>query len=305
MYNEESIVDICYNRISEALKNIEKYEYELIFVNDGSKDKTLELLKNIYERDNKIRIISFSRNFGHQAAVTAGLKQVEGDLCVIIDADMQDPPECIKDMVKLWEEGNEIVYAVRKKRKGENIFKKITAKLFYRLLNKLSDVYIPKDTGDFRLIDRKVVNVINNLPEHNKFLRGLISWTGFKQIPYYYERDKRAAGKTKYPLKKMMKLALDGILNFSTKPLKMIGIIGVFCIVISLVILAYALISYFFNLNNLTAGWTSIMVTITFLSGLQFLMIYVISEYIARIYDETRKRPEYIIDQEIKNEDNG
>ena len=233
MYNEEEVANICYDRLTSVLKNIEGYDYEILFVNDGSKDKTLEILMSITNKDNRTSYISFSRNFGHQAAVVAGLKNVSGDAAIIIDADMQDPPEVIPDMVKKWEEGNEVVYAVRKSRKGETKFKLLSAKAFYRLLNKLSDVNIPCDTGDFRLIDRKAVNSLNELPEHNKFMRGLVSWVGFRQTPLEYERQERVAGKTKYPLGKMMKLALDGIINFSTKPLKIIGVIGIFAIIIS------------------------------------------------------------------------
>ena len=191
-------------------------------------------------------------------------------------------------------EGNKI-----KTRDGESAFKLLTAKMFYNTLNALSDVEIPKDTGDFRLVDRKVVDVINSLPEHNKFLRGLFSWVGFKQIPYEYERKERFAGKTKYPLKKMLKLASDGIISFSTKPLKIVGGLGILSIIISLIILIYSIISYIFNLNDLTAGWTSIMVTVTLFSGVQLLSIWIISEYIARIYDETKQRPQYIIDKKI------
>ena len=240
-----------------------------------------------------------SRNFGHQAAVTAGLKYATGDAVVIMDADMQDPPEIILEMISLWEQGNEVIYAKRKARKGETVFKLFTAKMFYKILNGLSDVEIPKDTGDFRLADKKVIDVINSLPEHNKFLRGLFSWVGFKQIPIEYERKERLAGKTKYPLKKMIKLASDGIISFSTKPLKLLGILGGISIFISIIILVYALISYIFKLNQLTAGWTSLMVTITFLGGMQLLSIWLISEYIGKIYDESKGRPEYIIDKKI------
>ena len=299
MYNEEAVVDICYKRITEVLKNLENYEYEIIFINDGSKDKTLEKLEVIASRDTKAKVISFSRNFGHQAAIVAGLKETSGDAVVIIDSDMQDPPELINDMIRLWEEGNAIVYAKRKTRKGESKFKIYTAKMFYNILDNLSDIDIPKDTGDFRLVDKKVVDVINLLPEHNKFLRGLFSWTGFKQVPIEYERQERVAGKTKYPLKKMLKLSFDGIIGFSNKPLKLIGGLGLISILISVIILIYSIVSYVFKLNQLTAGWTSIMVTITFFTGIQLLGIWILSEYIGRIYDESRNRPQYIIDKKI------
>lgn len=303
MYYEEAVAEECYSRVAKVLKNIKNYEYEIIFINDGSKDKTLEILENISKKDSNVRIISFSRNFGHQAAVTAGIKYVTGDAIVIIDADLQDPPELIPEMLKLWEQGNEVIYGKRKTRKGESKFKLLTAKVFYKTLNALSDVEIPKDTGDFRLVDRKVIDVVNSMPEHNKFLRGLFSWVGFKQIAYEYERKERFAGKTKYPLKKMLKLAADGIISFSTKPLKLVGGLGIISIVLSLAILIYSLVSYIFELNNLTAGWTSIMVAITLFSGVQLVSIWIISEYIARIYDETKNRPQYIIDKKINIEE--
>lgn len=303
MYYEEKVVNECYNRIVAVMKKLGKeYDYELIFVNDGSKDKTLEMLEKIAKEDNKVRVISFSRNFGHQCAVTAGLKYVTGDAIVIIDADLQDPPELIEDMLKLWENGNEVIYGKRKKRDGESVFKLMTAKMFYKTLNTLSDVDIPKDTGDFRLVDRKVVDTINNLPEHNKFLRGLFSWVGYKQYAFEYERKERFAGETKYPLKKMLKLALDGIMSFSSKPIKLVGILGVMAIIVSFIILIYTLVSFIFRLNNLSAGWTSIMVTITFFSGVQLLSLWMISEYIGRIYDESKGRPQYVIDKKINIE---
>ena len=292
----------CYRRIKTVLTSIKNYEHEIIFVNDGSKDKTLEILEEIAENDKDVKVISFSRNFGHQCAVTAGIKYVTGDAIVIIDADLQDPPECLLDMIKLWEDGNEVIYGKRKTREGESKFKLLTAKMFYRILNELSDVEIPKDTGDFRLVDRKVVDVINSMPEHNKFLRGLFSWVGFKQIPYEYERKERFAGKTKYPLKKMLRLASDGIIGFSSKPLKLVGTLGIMTILVSIIIFVYALTSYIFNLNHLSAGWTSLMIVITFFSGVQLISIWIMSEYVGRIYDESKRRPQYIIDKKINIE---
>lgn len=302
MYFEELVAEECYKRVSTVLKGINNYEYEIIFINDGSTDKTLEILESIAKNDNRVKVISFSRNFGHQAAVTAGLKEVTGKVAVIIDADLQDPPELIPEMVKLWEEGNEVVYGKRKTRDGESVFKLMTAKMFYKTLNYFSDVDIPKDTGDFRLVDRKVVDKMNSLPEHNKFLRGLWSWLGYKQYAFEYERKERFAGKTKYPLKKMLKLAADGIISFSSKPIKIVGILGLISIILSFIILIYALISYAFKLNNLSAGWTSLMCALTFFSGIQLLSLWIISEYIGRIYDETKGRPQYIVDKKINIE---
>lgn len=299
MYHEEEVARECYDRVVTILKKLDNYLYEIIFVDDGSKDKTLEILEEIASKDKNVKILSFSRNFGHQAAVTAGIKEVTGDAIVIIDADLQDPPELIPDMLKYWEQGSEVIYGKRKNRKGESIFKLLTAKMFYKTLNMLSDVEIPKDTGDFRLVDRKVVDVVNNMPEHNKFLRGLFSWVGFKQTPYEYERQERFAGKTKYPLKRMLKLASDGIISFSTKPLKLVGGLGIITIIISIGILIYSLISYAFNLNQLAPGWTSIMVAITLFSGVQLISIWIISEYIGKIYDETKQRPQYVVSKKI------
>lgn len=302
MYYEEEVAEECYKRMTFVLQNIENYDYEIICINDGSRDKTLSILENLAIRDKRLKVLSFSRNFGHQCAVTAGLKYVTGDAIVIIDADLQDPPELIPEMLKLWEAGKDVIYGKRKTRDGESAFKLFTAKMFYKTLNALSDVEIPKDTGDFRLVDRKVVDTINSLPEHNKFLRGLFSWVGYKQIPFEYERKERFAGKTKYPLKKMLKLASDGIISFSTKPLKIVGGLGIISIVISFILLIYALISYIFKLNNLSAGWTSLMLGITFFAGVQLLSLWIMSEYIARIYDESKNRPQYIIEKKINIE---
>lgn len=293
MYYEEEIVNICYKELKNILTNIKNYDYEIIFVNDGSKDKTLELLEKIAKRNNKIKIISLSRNFGHQAAVTAGLKYVTGDAIVIIDADLQDPPSLIPDMLKLWEKGYEVIYGKRKARKGESHFKLFTAKMFYKVLNNLSSVEIPKDTGDFRLVDRKVVDVINNLPEHNKFLRGLFSYTGFKQKEYLYERKERFAGKTKYTLKKMLKLASDGIISFSYKPLSFILTMSIISFFISLL----SLISIFIWIKKYLVPL--IVFLFSFNTGIILLAIWLVSLYISRIYDEAKNRPSYIIDKTI------
>lgn len=299
MYYEEEVAKICYERVKNVLEGLKKYDYEIIFVNDGSKDKTLEILKEIAEKNEKVKIISFSRNFGHQAAVTAGIRFVTGDVILIMDADLQDPPELIPEMLVLWEQGNEVIYGKRNTRKGESAFKLLTAKMFYDFINVMSEVEIPKNTGDFRLVDRKVIDVINSLPEHNKFLRGLFSWVGFEQKAFLYDRPKRELGETKYPFKKMMKLAKDGIISFSTKPLKLIGQVGVLSIILSFIVLVYAVCSYIFKWNGVAAGWTSIIVCITFFSGVQLFSLWLISEYISRIYDESKDRPEYVIKEKI------
>ena len=293
------VIEECYRRIRLNLEKIKNYNYEMIFINDGSKDKTLELLEEIAKNDKNVKVISFSRNFGHQAAVEAGLKEISGDVVLTIDADLQDPPELIHDMLNLWEKGNDLVYGKRTKRDGENIFKLFSAKMFYKTLNKISDVYIPLNVGDFRLVDRKVIDVINQLPEHNKFFRGLFSWVGYKQVPYEYERKERFAGKTKYSLKKMLKLALDGIIGFSVKPLRIIGAIGMGSIVISFLLFIYTILLCVYKLKTISIETMIILIAITFFFGIQMVAIWIISEYIGRIYDEAKQRPSYIIKQKI------
>lgn len=301
MYYEEDVVNECYNRVKKVLNEIENYDNETIFVNDGSKDKTLELLENIAKDDKNVKVISFARNFGHQCAVTAGLKYVTGDVICIIDADLQDPPELLNDMIKKWEEGYEVIYGKRKTRKGESFFKLFTAKSFYKILNFFSDVDIPKDTGDFRVVDRKVVDTINSLSEHNKFLRGLFSWVGYKQYAFEYERQERFAGKTKYPLKKMLKLASDGIIGFSTKPLKLIGLFGIMSLFASFCFVVFAIFNMIFKFNVMP-GWTSIMFCIFLSSGIILISLWIVAEYIGRIYDESKNRPQYIVAKTINIE---
>ena len=297
MYYEEDMVDTCYKEIKKTLTSLKKYTYEIIFVNDGSQDKTLDLLTKIAKTNNLVKIISLSRNFGHQAAVSAGLKYVTGDAIVIIDADLQDPPKLIPKMIKLWESGYEVIYGKRKIRKGESFFKLFTAKIYYKILNHLSSVNIPKDTGDFRLVDKKVVDVINNMPEHNKFLRGLFSFAGFKQIELLYERDKRYAGKTKYTLKKMLKLSSDGIIGFSYKPLSLIIIFSILLLISSIASLILLFIYQKYYLIFL------IISLFSFNTSIILLCIWILSLYIRRIYDEVRNRPSYIIDKTININD--
>lgn len=295
MYFEEEVAMKCYERLTGVMKGI-GYSYELIFVNDGSTDKTLQILREIASNDKEVKVISFSRNFGHQAAVSAGLKKVKGDAVIIIDADLQDPPELIPDMVKLWQGGYDVVYAKRKKRKGETWFKLITAKYFYKFLAGMTETQIPQDTGDFRLIDKKVADVFNALSEKNRFIRGIISWIGFKQVPIEYERDERAGGATKYTLKKMLKLASDGIISFSSKPVKIIEKLGVFLSFVGFVLF---IISAF---NSFKTGIT-VCSALLFLSGIQLLATGIMGEYIFRIFDEVRNRPLYITEEEINTQE--
>lgn len=303
MYYEELVVNECYKELKKVLTKLKKYNHEIIFVNDGSQDKTLELLTKIAKKDKCVKVISFSRNFGHQQAVSAGLKEVTGDAILIIDADLQDPPRCLIDMLKLWEDGYEVIYGERKKRKGEKFLKLFTAKMFYKILNKLSEVNIPMNTGDFRLVDRKVVNVMNNLPEHNKFLRGLWSYIGFKQTSYLYEREERIAGETKYSLKKMLKLASDGIIGFSYKPLKFILIVSLILLLTSFLSLITLLVCTLI-LKIISYKIPMLVFLFSFNTGLILLCIWILSLYISRIYDEVRNRPNYIIDKKINIKNN-
>jgi polyisoprenyl-phosphate glycosyltransferase len=302
MYFEEEVASECYRRLSQVIIKT-GFNYELIFINDGSTDRTYEILEGIAKQDSHVKVISFSRNFGHQIAVSAGIDKARGDAVVIIDADLQDPPELIPEMIGLWEQGYDVVYAKRKKRKGETWFKLLTAKCFYRILARLSEVKIPTDSGDFRLLDKKVVNVLKKMPEKNRFIRGMVSWAGFKQIPLEYEREERFAGDTKYPLKKMIKFAADGIISFSTKPLKVSQYLGFFAVIIAIAVFIYSIIYRIIGGKNLVYGWASIMTTVTFLGGVQLISIGILGEYIARMYDESKGRPLYIIEKEINNDE--
>lgn len=259
----------------------------------------MEILKEIAECDQEVKVISFSRNFGHQTAVSAGIHYCLGDAAVIIDADLQDPPELIPELIALWkQELCDVVYGVRRERKGESIFKKLTAKLFYRTINFLSEVPIPLDAGDFRLINQNVIREFKRLKERNKYIRGLISWIGFKQIPFYYTRDPRLAGETKYPLSKMIKFAATGLTYFTKKPLKLATTLGFISIIISLSLAVYVFVEKFV-LNSTAPGWASTVLVILFLGGVQLLTLGVIGEYLGNIFDEIKQRPEYIVAETI------
>lgn len=293
IYNEEQIIPELHRRLSEAAQIITS-DYELIFVNDGSKDGSLFELIKLTEKDTKAYYINFSRNFGHQIAVTAGVDHSTGNAVVIIDGDLQDPPELIPEMYQKHKEGFEVVYAKRASREGESFFKKITAKLFYRTLRSLTSIDIPLDTGDFRLIDRKIVEVLKKMPEQNKFLRGQIAWIGFNQTAVYFNRDKRKFGKSGYPLSKMLKFAMDGITSFSDKPLGFVTKLGFIISGISFVTILYAIFSHFFLQETIT-GWTSLIVSSMFVGGVQLISIGIIGEYISRINNNVLNRPLYIV----------
>lgn len=298
-YNEELLIDKTYQRVNNVLEKLTNWQSNIIFINDGSKDKTAEKLNILANQNAKVKVIHFSRNFGHQAAVTAGINNTNTDLAIIIDADLQDPPELFGEMLDVYKSSNcNAIYCVRKARKGETLFKKITAKYFYKLMDKLSEVPIPLDTGDFRLIDKNIINEFKKLGEKNKFVRGLISWIGFVQIPFYYERDERLAGETKYPLKKMIRFALNGIMYFSKKPLKLAIQLGFFSTAVALILFFYILYGYFVS-GQTVAGWASTLTIVIFFGGIQLLTIGLVAQYIANIFDEVKGRPDYIIAQKV------
>ncbi|NLU53108.1 MAG: glycosyltransferase family 2 protein [Clostridiaceae bacterium] len=299
MYNEEAVIPATYSRLKEVLDGL-KENYEIIFINDGSRDRTRDMLMEICEKDKTVKLIDFARNFGHQVAITAGMDYAAGECMVIIDGDLQDPPELIPKMMELWRQGYDVVYGKRISRQGETIFKKVTAKIFYRLLRSLTDVNIPVDTGDFRLIDRRVCEALKQLPERSRYVRGLMSWVGFKQTPIEFERSERYAGETKYPLKKMLKLAMDGIMSFSYKPLKLSSWLGSLLSVFSFVYLIIVLLQKIFFPESAQSGWASLIAVSLFFNGITLLMLGIIGEYIGRIYDEAKGRPLYII-SELKN----
>lgn len=297
-YNESEVIVETVKRLIILCSEIKQMRTELIFVDDGSWDNTRELLRVFALSDKRIKIIGFSRNFGHQIAVTAGIAVSKGDAVVLLDADLQDPPALIHEMIQKWHSGFDVVYGTRIERAGESAFKLVTARLFYRLLNKLSDIPIPLDTGDFRLMSRKAADALGSMPEKTRFVRGMVSWVGFKQIGIPYKRSPRFAGKSKYPLRKMLSFAVDGLLSFSTKPLRMSVAIGLMSAGFALIGIIYALILRIFT-NIWVEGWTAIMITSLFLGGVQLLSIGIVGEYIGRIYNEVKGRPLYIIDESI------
>ena len=301
IFNEEENIDSLINRLRTVVAQMQ-ISCEYIFVNDGSKDHSFQLIKNLALADPTVKYIDFSRNFGHQIAVSAGLDLAAGDRVAIIDADLQDPPELIIEMFAKMDQGYEVVYAKRNNRNGESWLKKFTAKVFYRILKSITSVKIPVDTGDFRIIDRKVVNVLKQMPEHNKFLRGQISWIGFKQTYVEYDRKVRQAGSTGYTYKKMIRLALDGITSFSNFPLKVASICGFVVSGIAFMVMIYALYSRYIT-KDYVEGWTSTIISVLFLGGIQLISIGIIGEYISRLSENARNRPLYIINEtNIKKE---
>lgn len=294
LFNEELVINETYRRLKGIMDSCGS-PYEILLVNDGSKDRTAEIARNICQRDPNIKLLNFSRNFGHQIAITAGMDHACGDAVIVIDADLQDPPEVIPQMIAKWKEGYEVVYGHRTERKGETAFKKLSATLFYRVLRSLTDVDIPVDTGDFRLLDRKVIEALKMLPEKNRYVRGMVSWVGFRQIGVEYIRDERYAGETKYPFRKMLKFAINGITSFSYKPLRFATYAGCFVSMLSFIYLFYVLYERIFVPGATVPGWASLTVTSLFFNGIVLILLGIMGEYIGRIYDEAKSRPLYIL----------
>lgn len=297
VYNEEAVLAELYRRVSSVMDQQDE-PWEMVLVNDGSHDRSAEVIAELHQKDPRVKGVSFSRNFGFQIAVTAGLNHARGDAVILTDADLQDPPEVYPDMIAKWREGYEVVYGVRASREGETWFKLVTAKVFYRLIRRITNIDIPLDTGDFRLMDRRVVQAINNMPERNRFLRGMIPWVGFKQTGVEYERASRYAGESKFgSVRQMLPFALDAITSFSYLPLQLATYLGFLIAVISgLAILAVILVRLFGPENPLI-GQATTLVSVLFLGGVQLISLGIIGEYLGRIYDEVKGRPLYLVEK--------
>lgn len=296
VFNEEKNIQPLLNQL---LKVVKKYNYEIIFVDDGSTDKTVEIIKKIGSKNKNIKLISFYRNFGHQMALSAGYQEAKGDAVATIDADLQDPPYLILEMITKWQKGAKIVYAKREKRQGESFFKLFTASMFYKLINFLSDTPIPNEVGDFRLLDKSVVNYLKSLKEKPSFLRGLVSWPGFPTDYVYFKRNKRLTGRTHYGFFKMINLALDGILSFSTKPLRIAIYFGFFTGILGFLGIIYKLLQKVFYPEQFAVGWIGLFTAIMFLGGIQLITIGIVGEYIGKIYQEIKDRPNYLIKEKL------
>jgi dolichol-phosphate mannosyltransferase len=295
VFNEAEVLRTFYDRTSTALAAIEGFDHEIIFIDDGSRDDSFRQMAEIAEQDPHVRVIRFSRNFGHQIAITAGLDHARGDCVAIIDSDLQDPPEVIQGMVEKWREGYDVVYGVRRTREGERAMKLFTAHLFYRILGAITRVEIPADVGDFRLMSRRAVDELNRLREKDRFVRGLVAWIGFRQTGLHYDRDKRYAGETKYPMRRMIKFALDGIASFSTVPLKLAGWLGYATSILAFLYLVSVFVQKLMGFT--VQGWATIMVAMLFLGGIQLVCLGIVGEYIGRIFNEIKPRPMYVVDE--------
>ena len=295
VFNETEVIEAFYERTKKVVDSLDTFSYEIIFVDDGSKDGSYQKLVELANSDPSVRIIKFSRNFGHQIAITAGTDMAKGDAVVVIDADLQDPPEVIRDFVAKWEAGYDVVYGLREKRPGENKIKLLTAAMFYRILKAFTKVDIPVDVGDFRLVSKRAMGHLRELREHDRFVRGLCCWIGFKQTAVHYRREKRYAGVTKYPYRKMIKFALDGLTSFSSVPLKLATLLGY---TTSLLAFIYACSVFIQKAVGITVqGWATLMIGMLFLGGVQLICIGIMGEYVARIFNQTKQRPMYIVEE--------
>ena len=294
IYNEEETIPELYRRVSDVMDSLDD-SVELILINDGSRDRSLKLMRELQERDARVCYISFARNFGHQAAVTAGLNFARGQVIVVLDADLQDPPELIPKMIESWQAGYHVVYAQRTKRKKESWFKRLTAYVFYRLLRRLADVDIPADTGDFCLMDRQVVDVLNSMPERNRYIRGLRAWIGFRQTAVKFERDPRFAGEVKYTFKKSLALAINSLVSFSKIPLRISTYLGLFSALIALLMALLVLYWRLQQPDSPVTGLATILIAVFFLGSVQLISIGILGEYVGRIYEEVKGRPAYTI----------
>jgi dolichol-phosphate mannosyltransferase len=293
IYNEEEVIPELHQRLQEFLTKL-ALPAEVVFVNDGSRDKSMELLRGIAADEPRYRVVSFARNFGHQTAITAGVDFARGKAVVVMDADLQDPPEVVLEMVAKWREGFDVVYGRRRKRAGETWFKLLTARLFYRVFRAMIPIQVPLDTGDFRLMSRRVVVALRELRETHRFVRGMVAWVGFKQTEVLYDRPGRFAGETKYPLRKMVSFAIDGITSFSVLPLRFATYMGMVMILASVGVIVWALVAKYV-LHQFVQGWTGIMIVVAVFASVQLLMIGILGEYIGRIYEEVKRRPLYIV----------
>lgn len=294
IYNESGNIDLLYSTVAGLLAEHPENEYELVFVNDGSRDSSLELLYGLEDKDDRVVVVDLSRNFGHQMAVSAGLDRARGDAVIIMDSDMQDPPAVSMELIARWREGYDVVYAQRRSRQ-DTLFKKATANIYYRVLRSVTEIDIPRNTGDFRLIDRQVVDQLVGMREHSRFLRGMVSYVGFRQIAVQFDRDERHAGVTGYPLRKMLKFAADGVLSFSTFPLKMIARIGYLFATASFLVTLWVFAQRLISPDNVVEGWTFLVIIVLLTSGVQMIMLGVVGSYIGRTYTESQRRPLYIV----------
>jgi glycosyltransferase involved in cell wall biosynthesis len=297
-FNEEDVIVTTHARLAAALRAIPGAEPEIIYVDDGSRDRTLELLRGLAAGDATVRVVALSRNFGHQKAITAGLENATGDAVVLIDADLQDPPEVIGEFVARWRAGVDVAYGVRRHREGESGFKLFTAHLYYRLMGRVSDHEIPFDAGDFRLLDRAVIDALGRMPERDRFMRGMVAWIGFRQEAVEYDRAARAAGETKYPFRRMVRFALDGMFSFSATPLRVATYFGFFASGLAVIGVVYAF-ALRLTTDEVVPGWATLLIAVLFLGGVQLVSLGIIGEYIARIYGEVKERPLYLVRERI------